>query len=607
MRIGALHGGEGKCEFRVWAPTQKSVELLLPEQKKRRTPLERDGRGYWSVVLSDVPAGTLYQYILDRESAYPDPASHLQPGGVHRPSSVVDHHAFGWGDAGWEGVALSEMVIYELHVGTFSDAGTFHGVIPRLRDLKSLGVNAIEIMPVGQFPGDRNWGYDGVYPYAVQDSYGGPDGLKTLVNACHTQGMSVILDVVYNHLGPEGNYLSQYAPYFTDRYRTPWGPAVNFDGPHSDEVRDFFLQNALFWLREYHIDALRVDAIHAIYDLSPVPFLHDLTAAVHEFSARDGRQRFVVAESDLGNAAVIRPRDEGGIGFDAQWSDDYHHCIHTLLTGEKDGYYADFGTVDQLAKCMREGYAFTGEFSTFRKRRHGNATTGRSPSQFVVCAQNHDQVGNRMRGERLTRLVSFEAQKLAAGSVLLGPFLPLLFMGEEYAEDSPFLFFTSHSDDQLIEAVRRGRIEEFSSFAWGGEPPDPQSEETFRASTLRWEKRLKGHHASMLRFYSRLLELRRSIPALATVERDDTQVSSSETPGVVTMRRSAGRQESVVAWNFMGRETGWTFPSWEGLWERIIDSSEKEWGGPGTLLPPSAVPGTVVRLRGHSVSVFLRR
>jgi len=607
MRIGALYGGEGKCEFRVWAPTRNNVELVLPGQKKRRTQLERDERGYWSVVLNDVPAGALYQYDLDGESAYPDPASDHQPGGVHGPSEVVDHNAFGWGDAGWDGVPLPQMVMYELHVGTFSDEGTFHAVVPRLRELLRLGVNAIEIMPVGQFPGDRNWGYDGVYPYAVQDSYGGPEGLKTLVNACHTQGMSVILDVVYNHLGPEGNYLSRYAPYFTDRYRTPWGPAVNFDGPHSDHVRNFFLQNALFWLREYHIDALRVDAIHAIYDLSAIPFLHELTAAVHDFSSRDGRQRFVVAESDLGNAAIIRPREEGGIGFDAQWSDDYHHCIHTLLTGEKEGYYADFGAVDQLAKCMREGYAFTGEYSTFRKRRHGNATTGCSAAQFVVCAQNHDQVGNRIRGERLTQLVSFEAQKLAAGSVLLGPFLPLLFMGEEYAEDSPFLFFTSHSDDQLVEAIRRGRTEEFRSFQWGSEPPDPQSEDTFRASKLSWEKRSKGHHASMLRFYSRLLELRRSVPALSTIGGDDSEVSTSDTPGVITIRRSAGIEESVVAFNFMDRETVWTFPFSEGPWERIVDSSDTEWGGPGTLLPPSARPGDVLTLRGHNMGVFLRR
>jgi len=606
MRIGAFYRGEETCEFRVWAPMRESVELSLPGQKDRRTKLERDSRGYWSAVLSDLPPGTRYRYILDRESAYPDPASHHQPEGVHGPSSVVDQSAFGWDDGEWRGVALPAMVMYELHVGTFSGEGTFQAILPRLKELKDLGVNAVELMPVGQFPGNRNWGYDGVYPYAVQDSYGGPHGLKTLVNACHRHGISVILDVVYNHLGPEGNYLSQYAPYFTDRYRTPWGPAVNFDGPHSDDVRHFFIENALYWLREYHIDALRVDAIHAIYDMSAAPFLQDLTKAVHDFAALDGRQRFVIAESDLGNAATIRPREEGGFGFDAQWADDYHHCLHTLLTGEKDGYYADFGTLDQLAKCMREGYAFTGEFSKYRKRRHGSPTAGRSPVQFVVCSQNHDQVGNRMRGERLTELVSFEAQKLAAGSVLLGPFLPLLFMGEEYAEDSPFLFFTSHTDAHLIAAVRSGRKEEFSSFGWGDEPPDPQSEKTFSASTLRWEKRGEGHHAMMLRFYARLIELRRSIPALGTVKRDGIEVAVSEALGVVAIRRRAGAQESAVVCNFGDRETGWSFPSWDGTWKRVIDSSEEEWGGPGTLLPLSAGPGPAVTLRGQSFVVFLR-
>jgi maltooligosyltrehalose trehalohydrolase len=607
MRLGALHAGEEKCEFRVWAPTRTSVELYLPEQKNRRTMLEKHPGGYWSAALGDVPAGTRYQYILDRESRYPDPASHHQPEGVHGHSSAVDHSVFTWDDGRWQGVSLPAMVMYELHVGTFSREGTFQAILPRLSELRQIGVNALEIMPVGQFPGERNWGYDGVYPYAVQDSYGGPDGFKALVNACHTEGIAVVLDVVYNHLGPEGNYLPQYAPYFTDRYQTPWGQAVNFDGPHSDDVRNYFVENALFWLREYHIDALRVDAVHAIYDMSAVPFLQDLTKAVQEFSVKEGRPRYVIAESDLGNAAVIRPRQKGGLGFDAQWSDDYHHSVHTLLTGESNGYYADFGSPQQLAKCMREGYAFTGEFSTFRKRRHGNATTGCTASQFVVCAQNHDQVGNRMRGERLTQLVSFEALKLAAGSVLLGPFLPLLFMGEEYAEDSPFLFFSSYTDKHLIDAVRKGRREEFSSFGWGGEPPDPQSEATFRASLLHWEERGEGQHATMLGFYTRMLELRGNVPALGPVERDAIEIAPSEPPGIIAMRRSARRQDSVVVFNFNDHEVVWTFPSWEGPWEGLIDSSAEEWGGPGSLLHPTIHPGDAVRLRGHSVIACLRR
>ncbi len=376
------------------------------------------------------------------------------------------------------------MIMYELHAGTFIPEGTFDAVIPGLDHLKDLGINATDIMPVAQFPGERNWGYDGVYPFAVQNSYGGPDGLKRIVNECHTKGIAVILDVIYNHLGPEGNYLRDYGPYFTDRYKTPWGQAINFDGPYSNEVRNFFIENALSWLKNYHIEGLRIDAIHGIYDMSAQPFLPELAERVEEFSQQEGRKFYLIAESDLNNSYALRPRDSGGSGLDALWCDDFHHALHTLLTGETDGYYVDFGKIGHLVKSFREGFVYSGQYSAFRKRNHGNSSADIPPDRFVVFSQNHDQTGNRLKGERLSSLVSFESLKLAAGVVLLSPYIPLIFMGEEYGETAPFLFFISHSDPELIKAVRQGRKDEFKTFNWKDEPPDPQDIETFMRSKL---------------------------------------------------------------------------------------------------------------------------
>ncbi|MBU4448409.1 MAG: malto-oligosyltrehalose trehalohydrolase, partial [Proteobacteria bacterium] len=422
VSLGATYLGEGRSRFLVWAPLAEQVEVRLVSPREDIVPLQRGERGYFSAVVAGVEPGSHYFYRLNGQQDFPDPASRFQPQGVHGPSQVAARR-FSWDDGHWSGLPLRDYVIYELHVGTFTPEGTFDAVIPYLDELKELGLTALELMPVAQFPGGRNWGYDGVYPFAVQNSYGGPLGLKRLVNACHQRGLAVVLDVVYNHLGPEGNYLANYGPYFTQRYRTPWGPALNFDGPDSDEVRRFFIDNALFWSSEYHIDALRLDALHAIVDLSPQPFVAELAATVRRARERWNRKFFLMAESDLNDVRLVRSPDLGGYGLDGHWNDDFHHALHTLLTGEQTGYYADFGRLEQLAKAWREGFIYSGEYSPYRRRRHGSSSRDIAAERLVVFAQNHDQIGNRLGGERLSQLISFEALKLAAGAMLLSPFL----------------------------------------------------------------------------------------------------------------------------------------------------------------------------------------
>ena len=470
-------------------------------------PLARGEHDYFTGTAA-VGAGARYFVIADQGAPRPDPASRSQPDGVHAASEVIDT-SFAWRDHDWRGIPLAEYVIYELHIGTFSEAGTFDGALQHLDELRELGVTAIEVMPVAQFPGARNWGYDGVLPFAVQNSYGGPAGLQRLVDACHARGLAVILDVVYNHLGPEGNYLGEFAPYFTAKYKTPWGPAVNVDDAHSDEVRRFFIDNALEWITDYHIDALRLDAVHGILDTSAKPFLAELSEAVALRALELGRQVFLIAESDLNDVRMITPVAKGGMGMDAQWTDDFHHALHALLTRETSGYYLDYGTVDHLAASLRHGYVFQGQFSHYRVRRHGNTPTDASDEQFVVCLQNHDQIGNRKNGDRMAALVDIERLKLGAAVVLLSPFVPLLFQGEEYGETSPFAYFIDHSDHALIDAVRRGRQEEFAAFAWHGEPPDPADSRTFESARMR---RPTGEPHTLIRsIYQQLLALRHEL------------------------------------------------------------------------------------------------
>lgn len=497
--LGAHFRKEHGCEFRVWAPFAKRVEVLISSPETRPIEMERQERGYYHASIAGVGPGARYRFRLDSRSERPDPASRFQPAGVHEASEVVDP-SFAWRDDHWFGLPLRDYIIYELHVGTFTAEGSFDAVIPRLRDLKELGITAVELMPVAQFPGDRNWGYDGAYPFAVQNSYGGPAGLKRLIDAAHQAGLAVVLDVVYNHLGPEGNYLGEYGPYFTDRYRTPWGHALNFDGPGSDEVRHYFIENALYWQTQFHVDALRLDAVHAIVDNSSVTFLEELAKATRQQSDRLNRRFHLIAESDLNNPRMILPQALGGYGMDAQWNDDFHHCVHVLLTEESHGYYMDFGGIDLFSQVLREGFGYVNQYSPHRDRKHGRMPRWAEPTHFVVYSRNHDQVGNRAAGERLGQLIGFEKLKLAAGTVLLSPFIPLLFMGEEYGEEAPFQYFTSHSDPELAEAVRRGRRAEFAAFHAVGEVPDPQDPATFRRSKLNRELSQKGSHAILNRF-----------------------------------------------------------------------------------------------------------
>lgn len=561
----------------------------------------RDG-GYYFAVTDAVEAGTQYLYRLEGSRELPDPASRFQPEGVHGPSQLVDTSAFEWTDRGWKGVGLEESIFYELHVGTYTREGTFEALIGHLDDLRALGVTTIEVMPVAQFSGSRNWGYDGVFPFAPQNTYGGPEGLRRFVAEAHARGLAVALDVVYNHLGPEGNYLGEYGPYFTDRYRTPWGSAINYDGAGSDDVRRFFGENALYWLEQYHFDALRLDAIETIFDFSAIPFLAELKMSVSELSKRLGRKIQLIAESDLNDVRVIAPRERGGYEIDAQWSDDFHHSVHTLLTHEATGYYQDFGGVWHLAQTLKKGWCYSGQYSRYRQRRHGNSAEGTSRSHFVVCNQNHDQVGNRAAGERLSALVDFEALKLAAGITLLSPYVPLLFMGEEYAETAPFQYFISHLDPALVEAVRRGRREEFASFGWQDRVPDPQDKETFLRSQLQHQLKEKEPHACLLRFYKELIRMRKKW----RLGRQRKWHVWEGTPGVLTLFREDSTKHLAMVFNFGDDEVTPDMPEWPGLWRTRIWSACQSWNGPADPLPWEVrfSKPFVLKLHPHSFAVF---
>ena len=585
MKIGAEYLGNGRCRFTAWAPLLNSVDLTIVSPREEIIPMAKDDFGYWRVTVDALPPGTLYFYQLEKADDRPDPASGFQPDGVHGPSQVVDHTAFKWEDASWQGIPFDKMIIYEIHTGTFTPEGTFDAIIGRLDDLAALGVTAIELMPVAQFPGERNWGYDGVFPFAPQNSYGGCDGLKRLVNACHRRGLAAILDVVYNHLGPEGCRLEEFAPYSTDKHKTAWGRAINFDDAYSYGVRDFFIENALSWFRHYHFDALRLDAIDHIHDLAAKPFLQELAERVGELSAEVGRKLYLTAEVDLNSPRYVMPIDSGGCGIDVQWCDDFHHALFTVLTGESASYYVDFGAVGQLVKALREGYVYTWQYSKYNRTFRGSTSERIAAGQLVVFIQNHDQVGNRKLGSRLPTLVPFDALKLAAATVLLSPYVPLLFMGEDYGEDSPFLYFTSHGDPRLIDAVRRGHGREVDVFGEEGEAADPQSVETFLRSKIKWKKRTIGKHKTMLEFYHALIALRREVPALATLSKDAIEMSGTEEQRVITMRRRHGASQVFCVMNFNPAKVVIDIDPPKGTWNKTLDSSEARWEGPGSDLP----------------------
>jgi len=552
--------------------------------------MEGGGDGWREAEVAEAGAGTRYRYLLDGTRERPDPASRSQPGGVHGPSEVVDPRAFTWSDAGWAGRRLQDLVLYELHVGTFTPEGTFDAVIPRLPALLDLGVTAVELMPVASFPGSRNWGYDGVALFAPQCTYGGPDGLRRLVDACHRLGLAVLLDVVYNHLGPEGNYLAEYGPYFTDRYRTPWGQAVNFDGPDAGPVRDFFIANACHWIEEYHLDGLRLDAIHGIFDTSPRHILAEMNEAVQALARRLGRPAWLVAESDLNDRRVVEDPPRGH-GLAGQWSDDFHHAVHVLLTGERRGYYQDFGGVEDLAKAYTHRFVYDGRPSAYRGRAHGTPAGDLPAERFVVFVQNHDQVGNRARGERLGHLVGAPGARLAAAAMLLSPYVPLLFMGEEYLEPAPFCYFTDFADPALREAVSRGRRQEFAAFGWSGEVPDPQDPGTFAASRLDWSRREQPGHAGVLAYYRRLLALRGAHPALGAGEAEGTRVEPLDPATLAVTRRGPGGTAALHLLRFSPTPAVVPLAVAGGPWRRLLDAAEEAWGGSGAASPAELAAG----------------
>jgi maltooligosyltrehalose trehalohydrolase len=586
--LGATFTKDSSASFLVWAPRASRVDLHITAPQDKILPMRALPFGYFHLEQSGIEPGVEYKFLLDSEKERPDPVSRFQPHGVHGPSQLL-RSQFKWStqDHAWRGLELSRYVIYEIHVGTFTPEGTFDAIIPRLAALKDLGITAIEIMPVAQFPGERNWGYDGVYPFAVQNSYGGPDALKRLVDACHRAGIAVILDVVYNHLGPEGNYSADFGPYFTKNYKTEWGDALNFEGPDSDAVRRFFIENALQWVNDFHFDALRLDAVHAILDISARPFIRELAAAVEGAATHAQRLVHLMPESNRNDAHMMRLSDVGGWGLDSVWNDDFHHALHHLLTGERDGYYEDYEGLEDLACSLRQGFIFIGQHSKYRRRRHGNSTIGLGGEQFIVFAQNHDQIGNRRLGDRLAKLISFEALKLAATAVILSPFLPFIFMGEEYGEEAPFQYFVSHGDPNLVEAVRAGRRAEFSCFNDHVPVPDPQGTEAFLASKLNWNLREQGRHQTLWNFHRELLRLRREIPALSNLDMTRVETTVNAAGDVLSMHRWYENSHAFVVLHFGNDVAPATVPLPSGHWQTVLDSSDSKWGKGDSLVPKS--------------------
>jgi maltooligosyltrehalose trehalohydrolase len=602
----------------VWAPTANSVELVTPG---RRVPLQRGAGGlaeaakegavvaghaavpgyaaipgetgvpgYWH---ADVDAALLaqgYRYSLDGGEPIPDPRSRWQPEGVHGASHCVDT---AWlNTTPFAAKALRDAVIYELHVGTFTPAGTYAAAQAKLAHLVQLGVTHVELMPVATFPGGRGWGYDGVDLYAPFPAYGSPRELAAFVQACHAQGMGVLLDVVYNHLGPDGNYLAEYGPYFTDRYKTGWGAAINYDGPQSDPVRRFVIDNALMWLRDYGFDGLRLDAVHAIFSFDAVHVLEELAGAVRELGAKLGRSFVIIAESDLNDPRLVRSPSQGGYGLDAHWADDFHHAVHRFFTGESDGYYADFRGLADVAVALRDGYVYQGQYSPYRGRRHGRPPEGVAAHQLVVCAQNHDQVGNRAQGERLSMLLGVPQLKAIAALTVLSPFVPLLFQGEEWGAQTPFLYFTDHENAELGRLVAEGRSKEFSTFRWQGAVPNPQELATFTRSKLDWSELSEPRHTEMYEWYRQLIHIRHQQRSRAEV------AASGEAKAEVKADAAAGclsfvHDDVLCVFNFA--DTPQRVPMPRGEWDLALRSDGKE------AAPAGEVPGQmtlVYRRRG---------
>lgn len=596
-----------ETRFRLWAPRQQQVYLSVPG-RGGKMPLQQVQPGYFEAVIPRLPEGTDYCFQFEDGRSRPDPASHFQPWGVHGESRTVDHQSFPWTDGGWRGVPLQDYVLYELHVGTFSAQSTFEAIIERLTYLRDLGITAIELMPVAEFPGRRNWGYDGVSLYAPHAGYGGPTGLKRLVNAAHSLGLAVVLDVVYNHLGPEGNYLGEFGPYFTSRYRTPWGDAINFDGPESGPVRSFFIDNALHWITNYHIDALRLDAVHAIHDQGELHFLADLAGTVETTAHALGRRVHLIAESDLNDPRLLRSRSQGGYGLSAQWNDDFHHSLHSILTGNRDGYLADFGSYKDLAKAMTHGFVFDGQYSSYRERCHGSPSASCSGEQFVVFLQNHDQIANACRGERISGLCAWEAQKLAQAIVLLAPNIPMLFMGQEFASTAPFHYFTSHTDADLGAAVTDGRRREYGEFFQHTEFPNPQSPRTFEICQLTLDGTGNQQQAQMLRLTRDLLTLRWQHECLRNCRKDLTTVLQSEPEGwMVVVRSGVESAPAALFLNFSESLKAIPLEAFPDGLRLALWTGAACYGGDERHATPALIPPgtTTLTLAPHTAAIYL--
>jgi maltooligosyltrehalose trehalohydrolase len=600
---------EGGVLFRAWAPLANQLSACITHPRPAILPMERDADDVFTAFAELLPAGAEYYFEQNGDRRRPDPVSRFQPHGVHGASQVVDRDAFAWTDRDWTGIALEDFIIYELHTGTFTSEGTFEGAIGMLPYLRELGITALELMPVAAFPGSRNWGYDGVYLYAPHTAYGGPTGLKRLIDACHSEGMAVVLDVVYNHLGPEGNYLGEYAPCFTDVYRTPWGTAINFDGPQSDGVRRFFIDNALYWLTEYHIDALRLDAIHGIYDFGAHHVLREMAEAFQRQAQALGRKAWLIAESDLNDPRVIKPAAIGGHGIDTQWNDDFHHSLHTLLTAARHGYFVDFGRIEDLRKAIVEGFVYDGRRSAYRQRRYGASSAANPGRQFVVFNQNHDQIANADAGTRLSAMLAPEQQKLAAAILLCAPNLPMLFMGEEFGASSPFDYFTSFADPALARAVSEGRRREYEPFFKSRAFPDPQAPETFDRSRIDWAESTCSPHSELLAFYRALIALRKANRCLSNCRKDLTQVDFSEAKRWMIIRRGDPSGEVALTFcNLSAQEQEVPLPAGASGARLVLFTGDQRFGGaPRTSLPPSVLdfPQSLIKLAQFSAALYL--
>ncbi len=566
--------------------------------------MNKADNGYWLLEIEGIKPETRYQFRLNDKTDTPDPASHFQPEGVFGSSAVVDHSAFLWKNNDWRGIKLEDMVMYELHVGTFTQQGTFAAAKRRAKELSRLGINAVELMPVSQFSGSRNWGYDAVFPFAVQNTYGGPEEFKKLVDEFHANGTAVILDVVYNHLGPEGNFLGDFGPYFLFDRKSPWGPAVNFDGTLNDHVRNFFLENAVYWFQHYHVDGLRLDAVFAIIDKSSKHFLKELFENVEKIST-DHKKLLLIAENDRVDPKIIDPLKTGGYGLDAVWHDSLHHSLHALLTGERNWYYSSFGTAKQIKEALQIEY-FNCEQTSLEKPDICSRIRF-DPRRLVVFSQNHDQIGNRPLGERLITLAGLEGAKLAAGIVILSQYIPLLFMGEEYGENAPFLFFTDFSNKVLGKKVFVGRKREIKKNGWKGESPDPQDSATFSCSKINWERRSKGKGRKILEYYKTIISLKKAFADSDPNKCLQTKFLMCKDEPLLIIQKETSEATMVTVANFGNQICHYMFPFNDGSYVKVVDSADTAWLGPGSVLPVRAEFGDEHTICPLSMSVFLKQ